>query len=124
MIIQRYIYTELLQKLAWILSLLILVLASNRFVGFLADAAEGHLPADMVFLMLGFKMLATLPKILPVSILVAMLLAFSRMASDRELVILAAAGVSKLFQVKVVVRFALVFCFFCLCYHPLSCTLG
>jgi hypothetical protein len=48
-IIQRYIYTELLQKLAWILSLLILVLASNRFVGFLADAAEGHLPADMVF---------------------------------------------------------------------------
>lgn len=112
MIIQRYIYTELLQKLAWILSLLILVLASNRFVGFLADAAEGHLPADMVFLMLGFKMLATLPKILPVSILVAMLLAFSRMASDRELVILAAAGVSKLFQVKVVTRFALVFCFF------------
>lgn len=57
-------------------------------------------------------MLATLPKILPVSILVAMLLAFSRMASDRELVILAVAGISKLFQIGVVIRFALVFCLF------------
>ncbi len=112
MIIQRYIYTELLQKLVWILSLLILVFASNKFVGFLADAAEGSLPADMVFLMLGYKMLATLPKILPVSILIAMLLAFSRMSSDRELVILAASGISKVFQIKVVTRFALVFCLF------------
>ncbi len=110
MIIQRYIYKELLQKLLWILSLLILVIASNKFVGFLADAAEGSLPADMVFLMLGFKMLATLPKILPVSILIAMLLAFSRMATDRELVILAASGISTVFQIKVVARFALVFC--------------
>jgi lipopolysaccharide export system permease protein len=112
LILQRYIYRELLQKLAWILSLLILVFASNRFVGFLADAAEGSLPADMVFLMLGFKMLATLPKILPISILVAMLLAFSRMVSDRELVILSASGISKLFQLKVVTRFAVVFCLF------------
>jgi lipopolysaccharide export system permease protein len=98
------------QKLVWILSLLVLVFASNKFVGFLADAAEGSLPADMVFLMLGFKMLATLPKILPVAILIAMLLAFSRMASDRELVILAASGISTVFQIKVVTRFALVFC--------------
>lgn len=112
MIIQHYIYRELLQKLLWILSLLILVIASNRFVGFLADAAEGSLPADMVFLMLAFKMLATLPKILPISILVGMLLAFSRMSSDRELVILAASGVSQLFQIGVVLRFALVFCLF------------
>jgi len=111
-IIQHYIYRELLQKLVWILSLLILVFASNKFVGFLADAAEGSLPADMVFLMLGYKMLATLPKILPVSILVAMLLAFSRMASDRELIILAAAGVSKTFLVAIVIRFAIVFCLF------------
>jgi len=111
-IIQHYIYRELLQKLVWILSLLILVFASNKFVGFLADAAEGSLPADMVFLMLGYKMLATLPKILPVSILVAMLLAFSRMASDRELIILAAAGISKTFQMAIVTRFAIVFCLF------------
>ena len=112
MIIQHYIYRELLEKLLWILSLLILVVASKRFVGFLADAAEGSLPAEMVFLMLAYKMLATLPKILPISILVGMLLAFSRMASDRELLILSASGVSKIFQIGIVLRFALVFCLF------------
>lgn len=112
MIIQRYIFRELVQKLLWILGLLILVIASNRFVGFLADAAEGSLPPDMVFLMLGYKMLATLPKILPISILIGMLLTFSRMSTDRELVILAASGVSKSFQVGVVVRFASLFCLF------------
>ncbi len=110
MIIQRYIYRELLQKLVWILSLLILVFASNRFVGFLADAAEGSLPADMVFQMLGYKMLSSLPSIFPPAILIAMLLAFSRLASDRELVILAASGISTVFQIKVVARFALAFC--------------
>ena len=110
MIIQHYIYRELLQKLVWILILLFLVLTSNEFVGFLADAAEGRLPADMVFLMLGYTMLASLAKILPVSILIAMLLAFSRMASDRELVILAAAGISKIFQIGIVIRFAIVYC--------------
>ena len=112
MIIHNYIYRELLQKLIWILSLLILIIASNRFVGFLADAAEGSLPAEMLFLMLAYKMLATLPKILPISIFIGMLLAFSRMSNDRELVILSASGVSKSFQISVVIRFALVFCLF------------
>lgn len=86
--------------------------ASNKFVGFLADAAEGRLPANMVFLMLGFKMLATLPKILPVSIFIAMLLSFSRMATDRELVIMSASGISSVFQIKIVMRFAVIFCLF------------
>lgn len=112
MILQRYIHRELVHKLAWITGLLILVFASNKFVGFLADAAEGMLPGDMVFMMLGYKMVAMLPGILPVSILVSILLVFSRMASDRELVILAAAGVGRFFQVKIVLRFAIVFCLF------------
>ncbi len=112
MIIQYYIHREILQKLLWVLGLLILIIASNRFAGFLEDAAEGNLPANMVFLILSYKMLATLPKILPISILVGMLLAFSRLASDKELVILAAAGISKAFQIAVVLRFAAVFCLF------------
>ena len=43
MIITRYIHKEILQKLAWIVGLLILIFASNKFVGFLSDAAEGAL---------------------------------------------------------------------------------
>ncbi len=110
MIIQRYIYRELLSKLFWILGLLILVFTSNRFVGFLGDAADGSLPGDLVFLMLALKMLATMPEILPVSILMAILLAFSRLASDRELVVMTASGISRVYQLQVVTRFAAMFC--------------
>ena len=74
MIIKNYIHKDLLHKLAWIIGLLILIFASNKFVGFLSDAAEGNLPADMVFMMLGYKILASLPKIFPISILMAVLI--------------------------------------------------
>ena len=112
MIITRYIHKEILQKLAWIVGLLILIFASNKFVGFLSDAAEGNLPADMVFMMLGFKLLASLPKILPIAILMATLLVFTRMANERELVVLEGAGVSKLTQLKIITQFSIIFCLF------------
>ena len=112
MIIKHYIHKEMLQKLAWTIGLLILIFASNKFVGFLSDAAEGNLPADMVFMMLGYKILASLPKIFPVSILMATLLVFTRMANDRELIILEGAGASKAFQMKIVTQFTVIFCLF------------
>ena len=112
MIIKNFIHKDLLQKLTWIIGLLILIFASNKFVGFLSDAAEGNLPADMVFMMLGYKLLASLPKIFPISILMAVLLVFTRMANDRELVILEGVGASKAFQMKIVGQFTVIFCLF------------
>mgnify|MGYP001161010545 FL=1 len=112
MIIKNYIYKDIFQKLVWIIGLLILIFASNKFVGFLSDAAEGNLPADMVFMMLGYKILASLPKIFPISILMAVLLVFTRMANDKELVVLEGAGGSKAFQMKIVGQFTVVFCLF------------
>ncbi len=112
MIITRHIYRELSSKLIWILGLLILVLTSNRFVGFLADAAEGAIPGDLVFLMLAYKMLATLPNIFPVAILVAILLSFIRMANDRELLVMLASGISRRFQLETVFRFTMIFSVF------------
>lgn len=109
MIIKRYIYRELLVKLLWVMGLLILVLASNRLVGFLADAAEGALPSSMVFQMLGIKMLSSLPKLLPIALFIAVLLGFSRLVRDKELVVLSAAGVNRGFQVFLVLRFAAIY---------------
>ncbi len=110
MIIERYIYREILQKLVWILGLLILVLASNKFVGYLADAAAGKISGELVFRMLWLKILATLPQLLPISLFIAVILGFSRLARDRELVILSAAGIGSRFQMQTTLRFVLVFC--------------
>ena len=109
MILERYIYREILQKLLWILGLLLLILASNRFVGFLADAAEGKIPGELVLQMLSMKMLATLPKLLPISLFISVTLALSRLAQDRELTIMSGTGLSSLFQFRTILKFAAIF---------------
>ena len=109
MILERYIFREILQKLLWIIGLLLLILASNRFVGFLADAAEGKIPGELVLQMLSMKMLATLPKLLPISLFISVTLALSRLAQDRELTIMSGTGLSTTFQLKTVLKFAAAF---------------
>ncbi len=109
MILERYIYREILEKLLWIIGLLLLILASNRFVGFLADAAEGELPGELVLQMLAMKMLATLPKLLPISLFVSVTLALSRLAQDRELTIISGTGLAAGFQFRTVFKFAAAF---------------
>src|SRR5690606_15753910 len=86
MILERYIRREIVEKIGWTAGLLILVLASNRFVEYLADAAAGKLPAGLIAQMLAMKLTAMLPRLLPVALFLAVMLALSRMARDRELV--------------------------------------
>ncbi len=109
MILERYIYREILEKLLWIIGLLLLIVASNRFVGLLADAAEGELPGELVFQMLIMKMLASLPKLLPISLFISVSLALSRLSQDRELTIISGCGLAPNFQFKTVLKFASAF---------------
>ena len=109
MIFRRYIHKEILEKLGWIIGLLLLVLTSNRFVDYLADAAVGDLPSDLLFEMLGMKMLATMPKLLPIALFLAVILALSRLSQDKELTIVTAAGIPGSFQFWTVSQFAFVF---------------
>ncbi len=109
MILERYIYKEILEKLLWIVGLLLLILASNRFVGFLADAADGELPGELVLQMLSMKMLASLPKLLPISLFISVMLALSRLAQDRELTVISVSGMAVGFQIRTVLKFALIF---------------
>ncbi|MFT5131946.1 MAG: lipopolysaccharide export system permease protein [Gammaproteobacteria bacterium] len=109
MILERYIYREILEKLLWIMGLLLLILASNRFVGFLSDAAEGDLPGELVLQMLSMKMLSTLPNLLPISLFISVTLAMSRLAQDRELTIISGTGLGAGFQFKTVFKFALIY---------------
>lgn len=109
MILERYIHREILEKIGWIIGLLVLILASNRFVGYLADAAAGKLPGELILQMLSAKMLSMLPQLLPIAIFLAVMLALSRLGRDKELTIVFGAGLSEMFQFLTVSRFAAVF---------------
>ena len=112
MILERYIHREILEKIGWIIGLLFLILASQRFVGYLADAAAGTLPGGLILQMLAAKLLATMPRLLPIAVFLAVMLALSRMNRDRELTIMSGAGMSHMFQFMAVSRFAAVFAIF------------
>lgn len=112
MILERYIHREIFDKLLWIIGILILILTSNRFVEYLADAASGNLPSDLILSMLLMKMLAVLPRLLPFAIFLSVILALTRLAHDKELTAIAGAGLAAGFQLRCVFKFSLVFALF------------
>lgn len=114
MILDRYIQREILAKLGWILTFLVLILASDRFVGYLADAAAGDLPANLIVQMLVMKMLSLLPRLLPVALLLGAILALTRMTQDRELIVLSGAGVPERRTLQALFKFSAVFAVFVL----------
>ncbi len=109
MILRRYIHKEIAEKLGWIIGLLLLIIMSNRFVRYLADAAAGALPADLVLQTLLMKMLSTLPKLMPIAVFLAVLLGLSRLARDRELTALSVAGGARRVEMLSVLQFSLLF---------------
>ena len=110
LIIRRYIYREILHKLLWIAALLFLIVMTDKLVDYLADAASGRIPGSFVFRFMWLKVLSMQPEILPLILFLSVTLAFSRMNQDNELAVLAATGIGKWAQMKIVVRFMLLFC--------------
>jgi lipopolysaccharide export system permease protein len=95
-IIRRYILREIALTLFAVTSVLLLIFFSTRFVRLLADVAEGSLPAELVFSVLGLELLKNLSSILPLAVFFAVLLAFGRLYRDHEMVALSASGIGQL----------------------------
>ncbi len=91
-----------MQRFLWVAGLLFLIYSSEKFVDYLADAAAGKISSSLVFQLLWLKLVSVLPKLLPVTIFLAVILTYSRLVSDNEMAILSASGVSKLEQLKIV----------------------
>ena len=101
-----------MQRFLWVAGLLFLIYSSDRFVGYLADAAAGKISSSLVFEMLWLKLVSVLPKLLPVTIFLAVILTYSRLVSDNEMAILFSAGISKLEQLKIVSYLIVPICVF------------
>ena len=93
LIIERYLYREILQALAAVIAVLLLVYGANRFAGFLADAAAGLVPPDLIFRLLALKLVEVLPVLLPLALYVAVLIGLGRLYKDSEITALGAGGV-------------------------------
>lgn len=93
MLVQRYLIKEVLQTLLAVLAVLLLIFLGRHFARYLAEAASGELPAELIFRLLTTLTLSSSVLLVPFAFYIAVLLAFGRLYRDNEMTALAAAGV-------------------------------
>jgi lipopolysaccharide export system permease protein len=94
-ILDRYMLKEFALNLFAVTSVLWLIYVSTRFARYLAEAAVGNMPAEVIFSLLGLSSLGALSILLPIAAFLAVMLGLSRMGSDNELTIMSACGISR-----------------------------
>lgn len=93
MILHRYVLREILQAFVAVVAVLALVYVSNRFVGYLSEAASGRITAELVLELLVLKLVTKLVLLIPLGLYVAVLLGLGRLYRDSEIVAMSAGGV-------------------------------
>ncbi len=104
--IDRYVLREFALNLLAILSILWLIYIATRFARYLADAAVGNLPNDVIFTLLGYSSLGALTLLLPLSAFLAVMMVLGRMNVDNELVVMSACGLGTKTRIKQILFFS------------------
>lgn len=94
MILNRYINRQLFVTTVVVCFVLMMVLVSGRFIKYLAEAAAGEIAADILLLLILFRLPEFLQMLLPLSMFIGVLLVFGRLSIDNELVVMRAGGFS------------------------------
>jgi len=105
MILNRYLFKEISNSFLGTLLILTVVIVGNSFVRLLSDASIGKLPADLLGQSLFYVSTVNLIRLIPVALLISMMLAFSRLYRDSEIVSMQAAGVSPYSLYKAIFTF-------------------
>ena len=92
-IIERYIYREVLQTCAAVLAVLVLIYGADRYTRYLSDAAAGLVSAELILEILALKLIEKLPVLLPLALYLAVLFSLGRLYRDSEVVAFGAGGV-------------------------------
>lgn len=93
MVVQRYLFKEILQTLLAVFGILLLIFLGRHFARYLAESAAGQLHAELIFRLLSTLTLSSSVLLIPFAFYIAVLLAFGRLYRDNEMTALAAAGV-------------------------------
>ncbi|MFO7604199.1 MAG: LPS export ABC transporter permease LptF [Gammaproteobacteria bacterium] len=95
MIIDRYLARQVTQSLIGVSVVLLLIFISGQLVSLFGKVASGTLQANTILMLLGLNSLSNLVFVLPLSFYLAILLAFTRLYQDNEMVVLTACGIGQ-----------------------------
>lgn len=108
MIIDRYLIKEVLTTMFGVALVLLLIAVSGQLASLFSKVVEGILTVDTVISMLWLKIIVTLVFILPLALYLGLLLAFSRLYKDSEMVVLSACGMGKFRVLRAVLGMAII----------------
>ena len=91
--IDRYVLREVAMSLAGVTVVLLAILVSYQLARILAVAADLGLPQDIVFALIGLTTLENLLVLVPISMLLAVMLALGRLYHESEMVAVRACGI-------------------------------
>lgn len=92
-LIQRYLYREIVQAWVTVTLVLLLIYVGNYLVRIVDRAATGGIAPDLIVQLLVLQGLVNLPTLMPFGLAVGILLAMGRLYADSEVVAMSAGGI-------------------------------
>lgn len=91
-ILDRMIAVDLLKTVISVLSVIVIIIVSRKFIKILAMAIDGTISGETAIDILGLKTVVAVASFLPASIFMAVLMVLGRMYRDQEMAAIASAG--------------------------------
>ncbi len=91
-VINKMIARDLMKTLSAVLSVLVVIIVSRKFIRVLDQVIEGQIASDTLLIILGLKMLIAFITFLPAATFMAVLMVLGRMYRDQEMAAISSAG--------------------------------
>jgi lipopolysaccharide export system permease protein len=91
-VLDKMIFFDLFKTVGAILIVLVIIIVSQKFIKILAQAIEGNIANETIFILLGLKTIAVTASFLPAAIFMAVLIVLGRMHHDHEIAAINSAG--------------------------------
>lgn len=95
MILFRYMAREVLVTMLAVTAALLVIIMSSRLIKYLAEVAEGNMAADLLFMIMLYRLPNFLEVIVPLGFFIGILLAYGRLYVDSEMTVMSACGLSR-----------------------------
>lgn len=92
-ILDRYLFAEVASSMAAVTLVLMAIMLATRFARFLAQAAAGSLPREILFKVVALSSVQYLVILIPFSLLLGTMLALGRLYKDNEIAAMTGCGV-------------------------------
>jgi lipopolysaccharide export system permease protein len=91
-VLDKMIIQELFKTLIAVLSVLVLIIVSRKFIKVLEEAIQGNIATETVAMLLGLRIIIASNAFLPAATFIAVLMVIGRMYREQEMAAIASAG--------------------------------